>query len=223
MSYKMGGKYQFEEGRKNNKSYDKAEKMTISSTDDFHATIHEDSYDKMSELKAFDDSKAGVKGLVDSGITKVPPIFILPPKNRAKFSDTCETGFIFPVIDLRGIDEDPMKRKEIVDKVREASETWGFFQVVNHGIPTSALDKLLQGTQQFFEQDDEVKKQYYTRENGKKVTYVSNFDLYSPRVPAASWRDSLFCFMAPDPPSPQEFPTVCGYMSNQEHCFPFFQ
>ncbi|KAK6781011.1 hypothetical protein RDI58_023195 [Solanum bulbocastanum] len=44
------------------------------------------SYDRMSELKAFDDTKTGVKGLVDSGITK-----------------------------------------EIVDKVRDASETWGFF------------------------------------------------------------------------------------------------
>ncbi|KAL3329041.1 hypothetical protein AABB24_036244 [Solanum stoloniferum] len=165
------------------------------------------SYDRMSELKAFDDTKTGVKGLVDSGITKVPQIFILPPKYRA---ETCETHFVFPVIDLQGIDEDPIKHKEIVDKVRDASETWGFFQVVNHGIPTSILDKTLQGTRQFFEQDNEVKKEYYTRENGKKVIYMSNFDLYRPCVPAASWRDSLFCFMAPNPPTPQEFPAVCG-------------
>ncbi|KAJ8549127.1 hypothetical protein K7X08_032834 [Anisodus acutangulus] len=169
----------------------------------------EESYDKMSELKAFDDTKAGVKGLVDAGITKVPQIFILPPKNRAESSDTRETQYTFPVIDLEGIDEDPIKNKEIVDKVRDASETWGFFQVVNHGIPTSVLDETLQGTRQFFEQDIEVKKQYYTRENGK-VIYVSNFDLYSPCVPAASWRDSLFCFMAPNPPSPEEFPIACG-------------
>ncbi|KAK6794132.1 hypothetical protein RDI58_007585 [Solanum bulbocastanum] len=126
----------------------------------------EQSYDRMSELKAFDDSKAGVIGLVDSGITKVPQIFIPPPKNRA---EKCETNFTFPVIDLQGIDEDPIKHKEIVDKVRDASETWGFFQVVNHGIPTSVLHKTLQGTRQFFEQDNEVKKQYYTQDTGKKV------------------------------------------------------
>ncbi|MCD7453644.1 Acyl CoA oxidase, partial [Datura stramonium] len=107
------------------------------------------------------------------------------------------------------VDEDPIKHKEIVEKVRDASETWGFFQVVNHGIPTSILDETLEGTRQFFEQDTEVKKQYYTREHGKKVTYISNFDLYSPFVPAASWRDTLFCFMAPNPPTPQEFPTAC--------------
>ncbi|MCE3050146.1 Acyl CoA oxidase [Datura stramonium] len=183
--------------------------MAVCSTDDFEATV-EKSYDKMSELKAFDDTKAGVKGLVDDGITKVPQMFILPPKNRAKTSDTCEKHFTFPVIDIEGIDEDPIKHKEIVDKVRDASETWGFFQVVNHGIPTSILDETLQGTRQFFEQDVEVKKEYYTRENEKKVIYVSNFDLYSSSVPAASWRDSLFCFMAPNPPTPQEFPTACG-------------
>ncbi|WMV47954.1 hypothetical protein MTR67_041339 [Solanum verrucosum] len=90
--------------------------MVLSRTDDFQVTV-EKSYDKMSELKAFDDTKAGVKGLVDAGITKIPQIFILPPKNRPEFSDTNETQFIFPVIDLEGIDEDPIKHKEIVDKV----------------------------------------------------------------------------------------------------------
>ncbi|CAN4120499.1 unnamed protein product [Withania somnifera] len=90
----------------------------------------------MRELKAFDYTKAGVNGLVDAGINKVPQIFILPPKNRPESSNTCETQFIFPVIDLEGIDEDPIKH---VDKVRDASETWGFFQVVNHGIPASVL------------------------------------------------------------------------------------
>ncbi|MCD7453650.1 Acyl CoA oxidase [Datura stramonium] len=177
--------------------------MALSNT---QATI-EKSYDKMSELKAFDDTKAGVKGLVDAGSTEVPQMFILPPKYRPQ---TCETQFVFPVIDLEGVDEDPIKHKEIVEKVRDASETWGFFQVVNHGIPTSVLEEMLQGIRRFFEQDVEIKKQYYTRDSTKKVTHVSNFDLYSPSVPAANWRDSLYCFMAPVPPSPEELPTACG-------------
>ncbi|CAB4294052.1 unnamed protein product [Prunus armeniaca] len=75
-------------------------------------------YDRKSELKAFDDTKEGVKGLVDAG-------------------DHCEaTQFSVPVIDLEGLEFDrPTKHKEIVTKVGEASETWGFFQIVNHGIP----------------------------------------------------------------------------------------
>ncbi|TMW95589.1 hypothetical protein EJD97_008633 [Solanum chilense] len=171
----------------------------------------EQSYDRMSESKVFDDTKAGVKRLVDFGITKVPQIFILPPNIRA---EKCETKFTFPVIDLQGIDEDPIKHKDIVDKVRDASDTWGFFQVVNHGIPISVLNKTLQGTRQFFDQDNEVKKQYYTRDIGRKVFCNSNIDLYRPSVPIASRKDTFFCFITPNPPSPQEFPTPCCYSCN---------
>ena len=36
-------------------------------------------YDQASKLKAFDESKAGVKGIVDAGVSIVPRIFIKPP------------------------------------------------------------------------------------------------------------------------------------------------
>lgn len=35
-------------------------------------TEMEVNYNRKGELKAFDDSKAGVKGLIDAGVTKVP-------------------------------------------------------------------------------------------------------------------------------------------------------
>ncbi|KAK9153153.1 hypothetical protein Sjap_000633 [Stephania japonica] len=36
-------------------------------------------YDRAQEVKAFDDTKGGVKGLVEAGITRVPRIFVTPP------------------------------------------------------------------------------------------------------------------------------------------------
>ncbi|KAL3359717.1 hypothetical protein AABB24_016303 [Solanum stoloniferum] len=184
------------------------EKMVFSRNEEFQATL-QPNYDKHSELKAFDDTKAGVKGLVDAGnSTEVPRIFVHPRESIHNSSVFTEKEFVFPVIDLEGIDN-PMRHKEIVDKVRDASETWGFFQVVNHGIPLPVLEEMLQGARRFFEQDVEIKKQYYTRDTTKKVAHVSNFDLFSPSVPAASWRDSLYCFMCPNPPSPEEFPAAC--------------
>ncbi|KAL3626404.1 hypothetical protein CASFOL_029953 [Castilleja foliolosa] len=158
--------------------------------------------------KAFDDTKTGVKGLADSGITKVPPIFIHPKPDSEKTQTRFTNSQLnFPLIDLKNIHEDPIRRAEVVDQVRAASGTWGFFQVVNHGIPGSVMQEMVSGARGFYEQDDEEKKKWYTRDVGKSVVYNSNFDLYN--APTANWRDTFFCQVAPNFPSPEELPAVC--------------
>ncbi|KAL6293824.1 hypothetical protein ACE6H2_001966 [Prunus campanulata] len=170
-------------------------------------------YDRKSEVKTFDDTKQGVKGLVDAGITQVPRIFHLPvdqyPINSTCDSELTKTQLRIPVIDLEGLeyDNNPTKRKEIVAKVAEASETWGFFQIANHGIPVDVLEEIKNGVRGFFEQDTEVKKELYTRDHFRPVIYNSNFDLYS--APATNWRDTFLCNMAPNPPKPEDLPQVC--------------
>ncbi|XP_042482528.1 1-aminocyclopropane-1-carboxylate oxidase homolog 1-like [Macadamia integrifolia] len=179
-------------------------------------------YDRKKELKEFDDTKAGVKGLVDAGVVKVPRIFIHPPNSLHEGSSLgsihshshshshSQTHLRLPIIDLGDgiIDKDVNLRKEIVEKVCDASETSGFFQVVNHGIPVTILDEMLEGIRRFYELDTQVKKQFYTRDYAnRRVTYNSNFDLYS--SPAANWRDSMYCVMGPQPPNPEELPETC--------------
>ncbi|GFP95909.1 1-aminocyclopropane-1-carboxylate oxidase homolog 1 [Phtheirospermum japonicum] len=167
----------------------------------------EPNYDRKGEVKAFDDTKAGVKGLVDSGVARVPRIFIHPPENLQNISKNSNKRFEFPIIDLDGVNKDPVEHKNIVNKILDASQEWGFFQVVNHGIPVSVLEEMLDGVRRFHEQDDELKKPYYSRDFTKKMIYNSNFDLYSSS--AASWRDSFNCTVAPNPPELQELPCAC--------------
>ncbi|XP_010556889.1 PREDICTED: 1-aminocyclopropane-1-carboxylate oxidase homolog 11-like [Tarenaya hassleriana] len=165
-------------------------------------------YDRASELKAFDETKAGVKGLVDTAITEIPRIFHLPPGtlDDKKPSPAPNPNLAIPTIDLEGVDKDVTLRKSVVDKVRHAAEKWGFFQVVNHGVPFRVLEEMKDGVRRFHE-DGESKKRFFSRDFTKKVVYNSNFDLYI--SPFANWRDTLACYMSPDPPKPEEIPEAC--------------
>ncbi|KAG8370377.1 hypothetical protein BUALT_Bualt14G0110700 [Buddleja alternifolia] len=171
-------------------------------------TIDSLKFDRAKELKAFDNTKTGVKGLVDAGVDNIPQIFIIPQDNITnETADIKNMNFSIPVIDLGDIEKDSRKHQDIVEKIRDASSTHGFFQVVNHGIPVHVLEEMLLGVRRFNEQDVEVKKQFYTRDFTRKVVYNSNFDLYT--APAANWRDTFFCFMAPNPPLSKELPAAC--------------
>ncbi|XP_058761804.1 1-aminocyclopropane-1-carboxylate oxidase homolog 1-like isoform X3 [Vicia villosa] len=164
-------------------------------------------FEREKELKAFDETKLGVKALVDAGITKVPRIFHHPHDNTKIASQSEDTkNYAIPVIDLANIHQDPCARKSVVESIRDASETFGFFQIVNHGIPVSILNQMKDGVLNFFEQDNEVKKEFYTREP-KPFMYYSNIKLY--KAVAATWKDTFLCNMAPVPPKPEDLPIVC--------------
>ncbi|KAG2267237.1 hypothetical protein Bca52824_061792 [Brassica carinata] len=169
------------------------------------------SFDRVSELKAFDEMKTGVKGLVDAGITQLPRIFHESPsslENPKPISSDLLHLTTIPAIDLAGrVFEDETKRKNTVDGIREAAEKWGFFQVVNHGVSLDLLERMKDGVRMFNEQSPEVKKQFYSLDFSREFVYTSNFELYTSS--AASWRDTFSCYMAPNPPKPHDLPAIC--------------
>ncbi|XP_009619591.1 1-aminocyclopropane-1-carboxylate oxidase homolog 1 isoform X2 [Nicotiana tabacum] len=168
-------------------------------------------YDRAKELKAFDNTKAGVKGLLDTGVVHIPEFFVTPGAENefnAKNINLCsDVNAQIPVIDFKNMKENDFQRRKIVEQIREACETWGFFQVLNHGIPQHVMDEMIKGVQRFNEQPNEQKMEFYSRDNLKKVKFNSNFDLYQSK--AANWRDTLACVMAPNPPRSDELPVTC--------------
>lgn len=166
-------------------------------------------YDRRTELQEFDDTKAGVKGLAESGLQKIPRIFINEEFVLERESISSKPEFSIPVIDLGCLNSGAAVRSQIIDQVRHACEEWGFFKITNHGIPTTLTEKVVESVKEFHELEAETKKQYYSRDFTKKVVYNSNFDLHQANT--TNWRDTLYLIMAPNPPKPEELPRVCRY------------
>nr|XP_016452746.1 PREDICTED: 1-aminocyclopropane-1-carboxylate oxidase homolog 12-like [Nicotiana tabacum] len=112
-------------------------------------------------------------------VTKLPRIFLHnQPVIENKSDSDAATKFSLPVIDLGGSGKSAAQRADIVREIKDACENWGFFQIVNHEIPSSVMEKLLEGVHHFHEQDPEVKKDFYSRDVTRKFTYNTNFDLH---------------------------------------------
>ena len=64
------------------------------------------SSERLAQLKAFDETKRVVKGLVDIGISTIPPIFIhqLSPPLSSAPPPKSSSSISIPVIDLSGIE-----------------------------------------------------------------------------------------------------------------------
>ncbi|CAM8925316.1 unnamed protein product [Rhodiola kirilowii] len=167
-------------------------------------------YDRLKELKEFDELKIGCKGLADSGITTIPRIFHHPPETLPKFTEASKSASAslaeIPVIDLSGL-ESPERRRLVVDQVRHAASTWGFFQVVNHGIPISVMEGTSAAIKAFHEQPHEEKIKHYKRDEMNGFIYSTNNDLY--RSKAANWHDHIQIWTGPTPPLASDIPEIC--------------
>ncbi|KAL5712150.1 hypothetical protein ACHQM5_014349 [Ranunculus cassubicifolius] len=170
-------------------------------------------YDREGEMKNFHGTKAGVKGLVDSGIARIPKFFYHSTEELPKESKTKGEGLEIPIIDLQGVEGD--RREIVVEEIQKASERWGFFEIMNHGIPVSLLDEMIEGIRRFHEQSLEEKQKIYACQYSAqgKSTFYSNGDLYASQ--AADWRDSLNCSFVEEQFEPAELPIVCREVTIQ--------
>jgi len=60
---------------------------------------------------------------------------------------------------------------------------------------------MIDGVLRFFEQDNEIKKGFYTRDI-RPFFYNSNYNLYT--TATTTWKDSFFCSFAPNAPKPED-------------------
>ncbi|PKI54914.1 hypothetical protein CRG98_024696 [Punica granatum] len=145
---------------------------------------HQEHYDRAAEVKRFEDSKLGVKGLVDSGLDSIPRFFIHSQDTLSDLRPGRPGPDLIPTIDLSGVDSD--RRPDIVEQISLACRELGFYRIVNHGVPVEILDRTIGAVKAFHEQPMEEKARVYRREMETGVSFFSNVDLFQSK--AASWR-----------------------------------
>ncbi|CAH1424397.1 unnamed protein product [Lactuca virosa] len=157
------------------------------------------------ELKRFVvDEGHGVKGVSDLKLKTLPELFIQPVERRLDVSKVLQDELI-PVIDLSNY-EDP----EVMKLVCSAAEKWGFFQIVNHGVPLNIINGVKEATHKFFEYPTDEKNKYSSQNSpSKNVTILTSFN---PDVDKAyEWKDHLSCFYVSDEEALEFWPSVCKH------------
>ncbi|KAK2978253.1 hypothetical protein RJ640_016198 [Escallonia rubra] len=153
---------------------------------------------------------------------EVDAAFIQDLEHRPKLAVIEAEGI--PLIDLSLLNSsvDDGAIKGLVSEIGDACEKWGFFQVINHGVPPECREKMEVASRKFFEQSkeekrtarrDEVKPMgYYDTEHTKNARdWKEEFDaaVENPTVISAS-----------DEPDDKESPLalICRYAEGLKPC-----
>ncbi|PIA25341.1 hypothetical protein AQUCO_11800020v1 [Aquilegia coerulea] len=145
----------------------------------------------------------GVKGLIDSGLSKVPDVYIQPVHQRINKTNNVDAQIApLPLIDFSGLDgpEHDQVEKTLV----KAAETVGFFHVVNHGLTVHVIEELKDAARQFFNQPPEKKLVYQKGVSPSPlVTYGTSFGH------SFEWRDYLSMIYNSDDDAYKYWPDQC--------------
>lgn len=150
----------------------------------------------------------GVKGLVDSGVTKVPERFIQPPSERIERVVESSKDHFSTVLPIDLSKLDGPAHDQVVEAIVRAAETLGFFQVINHGVPLDLLESLKNAAHRFFALPAEAKAVYLKRVSPSPfVDYGTSFAPEQEK--ALEWKDSVSMVYTNDGDAQQYWPKEC--------------
>ncbi|XP_049384290.1 flavanone 3-dioxygenase 3-like [Solanum stenotomum] len=123
--------------------------------------------------------------LTEEELTCVPKCYILPPSLRP---NGAEYNTCLPIVDLSYL-QHPLLRPQIIQEVHLACKKFGFFQVVNHGIPISVMKDAIDAASEFFNLPIEEKRHLLSSNVHDPVRYGTSLNHVKDKV--YFWRDFL--------------------------------
>ncbi|KAH1239406.1 Feruloyl CoA ortho-hydroxylase 1 [Glycine max] len=140
----------------------------------------------------------GVKGLADLNLPNVPHQYIQSLQARLDHSKIIPQESI-PIIDFT--------KWDVQDFIFDATTKWGFFQIVNHGIPSKVLDGLKDAVHKFFELPAEEKKCLKVNSSPEVVRLATSFSPHAESV--LEWKDYLQLVYASEEKNHAHWPAIC--------------
>jgi len=142
-----------------------------------------------------------VQTLAESGIQTVPSEYVRQVE-KALVQEADDPRLLVPVIDLQRfslLPSDHLRKDQydiISTQISSAAENWGFFQIINHGIPDSLIARVQAAGKAFFQLPIE-EKEAYANEAQNPIGYGSKVG-YSPDGEVKlEWGDYYYNIMWP--------------------------
>lgn len=169
----------------------------------------------------------GVKYLSETGLNRLPKKYIWPVSDRPNVNDgklkELKKNLKLPIIDFAELQGS--NRPQILESLANACEQYGFFQLVNHGIPGDVISNMVDAGTRFFELPMEERAKYMSSDMRSPVRYGTSFNQKLDSV--FCWRDflKLMCHPLPEvlphwPSSPVELRrSAATYAKETKHLF----
>ncbi|CAI8600386.1 unnamed protein product [Vicia faba] len=126
--------------------------------------------------------------------------------------DPSESNIHIPVVDILNLTS-PSSSQQELQKLHSALSSWGFFQVINHGMTTLFLDKVREVSKQFFELPKEEKLKCAREPDG--IEGYGNDVIFSEKQ-RLDWTDRVYLKVHPQdqrnfnvwPQKPNDFRSI---------------
>ncbi|XP_051129468.1 protein DOWNY MILDEW RESISTANCE 6-like [Andrographis paniculata] len=115
--------------------------------------------------------------------TTLPKNYIRPESDRPRLSEVVQCDDI-PIIDLGAAD-----RAAVVNQIADACRHYGFFKVINHGVPKETTEKMLSTVREFYALPVEEKMKLYSEDMSKTCRLSTSYIVNTESVNI--WRDYL--------------------------------
>ncbi|WVZ22506.1 hypothetical protein V8G54_001050 [Vigna mungo] len=146
-----------------------------------------------------------VQELAKEALASVPERYVRPVHERPTLSTTTPLPQV-PVIDLSKLFSHDLKEPEL-ENLHSAAKEWGFFQLINHGVSSSLVEKVKRGALEFFNLPIEEKKMFAQREGEGVEGYGQAFVVSEEQK--LEWADMFFMLtLPPQLRKPYLFPNI---------------